>query len=214
MAKVAKTTTVEPVGIPKPDADTSIGRFKSKRAATLAGVETLPTALPHHRIADAKDFVRLHPNEDSYWSDVLCFVSVPIQGQNKDTLHLILEDLAMQYLSSAKIQRFRLALGAKPYGKFFLCHVPSENLENTFNQTALVGCAKAKQYWVEVTSRLKEGVDGYHIGCAQNQDAFPDPKWPSQSLFKLIEVTFAGRMIESADHPALLRLIGAKQVLG
>jgi hypothetical protein len=125
-----------------------------------------------------------------------------------------LEDLAMQYLPSAKIQRFRLALATTPYDRFFLCHVPSENLDNSFNQTALDGCTKGKQYWVEVTSRRKEGVDGYKVGYAQNQDAFPDPKWPSQSLFKLIEITFAGRMIESVDHPALLRLIGAKQVLG
>ena len=34
---------------------------------------------------------------------------------------------------------------------------------------------------------------------------------PEQSLAELINVTFAGRMIESEDHPGLLRLIGARQ---
>jgi hypothetical protein len=57
---------VDPISIPQPEtADTSINRFQSKRAATLAGVETLPTAYPHYRIAEANDFVRLHPNEDT-----------------------------------------------------------------------------------------------------------------------------------------------------
>jgi hypothetical protein len=211
MAEIAKTETVN---IPRPEnGDTSIGRFKSKRAATLAGVETLPTALPHHRIADAKDFVRLHPDE-AYWSDELCFVSVPIQGQKKDTLHLILEDLAMRYLPSARIQRFRLALATKPYDRFFLRHIPSQNLDNKFNETALKGCTQAKEFWTEVTSRKGEGVDGYVATFARDQDSFPEPKWLTQSLDELINITFAGCMIERADHPALLRLIGARQVLG
>jgi hypothetical protein len=38
-------------------------------------------------------------------------------------------------------------------------------------------------------------------------------KWPKQSLLALIEKTFAGRIIDTKDHPALLRLIGAKQKL-
>ena len=51
----------------------------------------------------------------------------------------------------------------------------------------------------------------YKVDRAQDPDAFPAPKWPSQSLGDLIGKTFAGRMIEDEDHPGLLRLIGAKQ---
>jgi hypothetical protein len=55
-----------------------LDRFKSKRGAKGAGVETLLAALPHHKVSEAKDFVRLHPNEEDYWSDgieqPLCFV--------------------------------------------------------------------------------------------------------------------------------------------
>ena len=104
----------EAISIPKP-ATFDLDRFKSKRAAAGADVETLQTALPHHTIAQAKDFVRLHPDEENYWSPELCFVNVPIKGQKRDTLHLIDEDLAMRYLPSGKIQRFRLALATKPY---------------------------------------------------------------------------------------------------
>jgi hypothetical protein len=48
---------------------------------------------------------------------------------------------------------------------------------------------------------------------ARHHDAFPEPKWPTQTLDELIEKTFAGRMVDREDHPALLRLVGAKQVL-
>ena len=119
----ASETEATATTITKPGAFT-LDRFKTKRAAAIANVETLLTALPHYSIAQAKDFVRLHPNEDEYWSPELCFVNVPIKGQKNDTLHLIDEELAVRHLPSAKIQRFRLALATKPYDIFFLCPRP------------------------------------------------------------------------------------------
>jgi hypothetical protein len=214
MAKNPKLVEVPPAeAIAKPEGF-SLDKFKSKRAAAIANVETLQTGLPHHSISQAKDFVRLHPNEESYWSFELCFVSVPIKGQKKDTLHLIEEDLAMQYLSSGKIQRFRLALASKPFDVFFLCHVPTQNTDNEWNMSNIAACAVAKTMWVQATSRREENVDGYKVDYAREQDAFPDPKWLTQPLGELIEKTFTGRMIDREDHPALLRLTGARQVLG
>src|SRR5262249_37590152 len=55
------------VAIPKPGGF-DLNKFRSKRSAAIAGVETLQTALPVHRLAEAKDFVRLHRDEDEYWS--------------------------------------------------------------------------------------------------------------------------------------------------
>ena len=147
----------------------------------------------------------------AYWSAELCFVNVPIKGQKNDTLHLIVEDLALRFLPSAKVQRFRLALAAKPLDVFFLCHVPSRNLDNAWNATNLQGCEQARQFWTQATSRKEEGVESYKIDTARDLDAFPVPKWPTQSLTNLIEVTFTGRLIDVDNHPGLLRLIGAKQ---
>src|SRR5262245_7323827 len=189
----------------------SLDKFKSKHAAALANVETLLTALPHHSISQAKDFVRLHPDETNYWSPELCFVNVPIKGQRRDTLHLIDEELAMRYLPPARILRFRLALATKPNDVFFLCHVPSQNLDNNWNASNQQACEQAKTLWVQATSRKEEGVEAYKIDIARDPDAFPAPKWPTQTLDEIIGRTFEGRMIETEDHPGLLRLIGAKQ---
>jgi len=199
----------EALSVPKPDTF-SLNKFKSKRAAAIANVETLLTALPHHSISEAKDFVRLHPDEEKYWSPELCFVNVPIKGQ-RDTLHLIDEELAMRYLPSAKILRFRLALATKPGDVFFLCHVPSRNTDNPWNASNLQACEQAKTLWIQATSRKEEGVEAYKIDVARDADAFPAPKWPTQTLEEIIGRTFEGRRIETADHPGLLRLIGAKQ---
>jgi hypothetical protein len=188
-------------------------KFRSKRSPTIAGVTTLLTALPVLRIADANDFVRLHPSEEDYWSPELCFVSVPIHGEKRDMLHLIDEELAMQYLPAKKIKRHRLALASKPNDNFILCIVPSQNLDNSWNATALQGCQQATTQWVQVSSRKDEGVEGYKIDRARDSDAFPEPKWPSRTLEDLIEITFRSVTIETDDHPALLRLIGARQNL-
>jgi hypothetical protein len=200
----------EPITIAKPG-EFSLDKFKSKRAATIVGVETLLTALPVHNMKEANDYVRLHPNEAEYWSPEFCFVTVPIKGQKRDTLHLIDEELAMRYLPGGRIQRYRLALATKPHDRFFLCQVPSQNLDNSWNATSLKACNTAKTHWVQAISRKPEGVDEYLIQYAENQDAFPEPAWSTQKLEKLIVVTFAGRMIENENHPGLLRLRGARQ---
>jgi len=198
------------ISVPKPK-KFGTDKFKSKRAAAMANVETLLTALPHHSISQAKDFVRLHPDEEKYWSPELCFVNVPVKGEKRDTLHLIDEELAMRYLPPARILRFRLALATKPNDVFFLCHVPSQNLDNNWNASNQQACEQAKTLWVQATSRKEEGVEAYKIDIARDPDAFPAPKWPTQTLDEIIGRTFEGRMIETEDHPGLLRLIGAKQ---
>jgi hypothetical protein len=198
------------IQVPKPG-EFSLNKFKSTQDSNIANVETLLTALPHHSISQAKDFVRLHEDESKSWSPELCFVNVPVKGQKQDTLHLIDEAIAVQYLESARIQRFRLALATKPYDVFFLCHVPTRNLGNTWNETNLQGCEQAKTLWVQVTSRKEEGVEKYKITLSRDPDAFPPPKWPKQSLDEIIYRTFIGHMIDTKDHPGLLRLIGAKQ---
>ena len=202
----------EPMQIPKPN-KSKLDLCKSTLDPNISGVETLLTALPHHRIADANDWSRLHPDEANYWSSEYCFVQVPIKGQKGNMLHLIFEHLAVRHLESKKIQRFRLALATKPHDAFFLCHVPTRNLDNSWNETSLKACLQAKAKWTQATSQKAEGKESYKISFARDQDAFPEPSWPRQSLVELIDATFAGCLIDSDDHPGLLRLIGGRQSL-
>jgi hypothetical protein len=196
-------------GIAKPKGF-SLDKFKSKRAAA-ANVETLLGALPHHSISQAKDFVKLHPDEEEYWTSELCFVNVPIKGVKRDTLHLIDEDLALQYLQKGRIIRHRLALATKPFDIFFLAHIPSQNLDNDWNVSNLRACEQAKSRWVQATSLKSEGIERYEIEYALTEDGFPEPKWPKQTLEVLINATFSGRMIEDVNHPAMIRLRGGRQ---
>jgi hypothetical protein len=187
-------------------------KFRSKRGAAIANVATLQQALPIMKAGDVDDFFRIHPSDD-YRTWELCFVSVPIKGDRHDSLHLINEDLAMMHLASKQIKRFALCLASKPHDVFFLCVVPTQNIDNSYNRTALRAIEEGRQKWLQALSRRDEGVDEYQIKYARDNDAFPEPKWPKQSIWELVEITFNGRTIERPDDPALLRLCGAKQQL-
>jgi hypothetical protein len=199
--------------IVKPSNDPLLEKLKSKRPPTIAGVDTNSESYPLLRMVEANDYLRLHPDEEYYWSPELCFVKVPIKGQSKDLLHCIDEDIAVANVSSGKILRFRLALATKPHDVFFLCQLPTQNLDNSWNESVLKAAEQAKRQWIEVTSRKAEGKDYYKVDTARDADAFPEPNWPSQSLGVIIINAFTGRYIDRDDHPALLRLVGAKQRL-
>jgi len=126
-AKADEPITEQPVSIEKPKGG-GLSRFKTSKPAS-GRVEKLMTALPHGKLSDAKDYARLHPSEEDYWSEEYFFVAVPVQGQKDAVLHLIAANLAEQ-LPPGRTQRFRLALASKPYDVFFLAHVPSQNLDN------------------------------------------------------------------------------------
>jgi hypothetical protein len=213
------TTPEEKVSIPKPEEtpkESRLAKFKSSNL-TPEKIAAAVTGLPHHPLADAKDFTRLHPDEENYWSTEYCFVNVPVQGQKKETLHLIVSDLAAQ-LSPGRVQKFRLALATKPYDVHFLAHVPSQNLDNPWNETNLQGCEAAKRLWTMLTSLKSIGQEKYKIDHSKDEvekrgAPFPEPKWPEQTLDELIEATFAGRMILDEAHPAWLRLVGSAQKL-
>ena len=112
-----------------PSAEELMAKFKAKKPSNISSVKTLLSALPVLRIGEVGDWTRLHPSEDEFWSDELCFVDIPIAGDSKHTeTHLIDEELALRYLSGKKIKRHRLALASKPHDIFFLCIVPSRTL--------------------------------------------------------------------------------------
>ncbi len=202
---------------PRPPVNNTASSFPATPLSSSIGDKqhgyTAPEVLSILKVGDTNDFVRLHPNEDEYWSDEMCFVSVPIKGEKKDRLHIIDEELALRYLPNKKIRRFRLALATKPYDAWFLCMVPSVHLDNQWNNDALKACHQATTHWIQVSSRKEEspGREGYKIDKAKDVDAFPEPKWPSQTLEELIELSFNGAMIETEDDPSLHRLIGARQ---
>jgi hypothetical protein len=198
--------------IEKPDdATAALSKFKSKRSGKPSATMKMDK-LEVRRLAESKDYIRLSPLPQ-HWSEELCFVSVPVDGADP-ILHLIIDDLAEMYLSEKDVERFRVALasGAVP-GSWFLCKVPSQNLTNGFNSSALEGCLEAKRRWLKAVSQKSKGLERYSIKYAEDQDFAPTPDFaPMPNVYEILFARFAGLTIEVPDAPALLRLRGKKQV--
>jgi hypothetical protein len=215
ISQVIPAEVIEPELMPveKPDAATAaLSKFKSKRSGKPSATVKMDK-LDIRRLGECKDYVRLSPLSH-HWSDELCFAPVPVDGADP-ILHLILDDLAEMYLSDKDVQRFRVALacGAVP-GSWFLSVVPSQNLTNGYNATALEGCEEAKHKWLKAVSLKQKGKERYEIKYAEDQDfaRMPDFGSMTSNVYEILYARFAGLMIETPDHPGLLRLRGAKQV--
>ena len=117
----------------------------------------------------------------------------------------------MRYLPSGEILRFRLALATKPHDVFFLCHVPTRNLDNTWNESNLQACEQAKTH-----------VDAGDQPQGRGRRGLQDRRCPRPGRLSRTEVADAiARRADRQDlrrphdrarrPPGLLRLIGAKQ---
>ena len=193
-----------PMSIPKPS-KSQLDMFKSTRDPSIAGVETLLTALPHHNMSEAKDWVRLHPDEENYWSPELCFVH---RADQRAKTRPAASD---QRRSGQALPRQRsdpaLSLGAGDQSRTtssfsVTCRRRTSTTPGTTPACGLACRPRAK--WAQATSRKGENAEGYQITYAKDQDSFPEPNWPKQTLDELILVTFNGRMIDQrrSSRPA------------
>ncbi len=198
-------------GIAKPS-KFSLADFRTEQNPKATGIEPTCPALPMMRLADVKDFFVLHPH-DSYWSNEVALIQVPTKGSTESTQHLILDGIVKKYSDQlqARVKYCQIVLGAKPDNVFFLGLIPTRNLDNTFNASAIRAAVQAKSgIWTTVTSRKSEGHDDYFIGKAQEGGAFLETKWPTFSLDEIVEVTVGDKFITTDEHSSLDRLLGRR----
>jgi hypothetical protein len=205
-----------PTPIAKPEAF-DLDEFKSTHGDGMPGVDIKPSALDVLKVSQVGDYLRTSPYEDKHWSYPLCFVDVPIDGVRDAVKHMITARLADQFLKPKQIKRVRLVLATKPEpGSFFLVEYPCVNMDNEYNRTAAAGLIKCKTSW-EMVSTLKDKRTGngrYHFEAAIHQDFGDPPVWLDQTINELILITYEGRLIRTAEDPALLRLRGMRQPIG
>jgi hypothetical protein len=73
-----------------------------------------------------------------------------------------------------------------------------------WNESALQAAKKAEDAWIRVVSNGTLGA--YDVYEASGN--FPDPEWPELSLEQILQIAFRGRVIDSLEHPVVLRLRG------
>ena len=179
-----------------------LDKFKSKRAAGDGERRDPANGAPGSSHFGGQRLRPAAPRRRRLLVDELCFVNVPIKGQKRDTLHLIDEDLAMRIPAVGTRPALPLGAGDEAVRRVLpVQRADAEHRQLLECQQPAWPASRPKTRGRRLTSRKDEGVEGYKIDFARDQDAFPKPKWPTQSLDELIEVTFAGRMIDHERSP-------------
>lgn len=76
--------------------------------------------------------------------------------------------------------------------------------DSPWAESMRVALAEGKKRWVRVVAN--QALGAYDLFVAPSE--LSDPEWPKYSMGELLKAGFSGRIIDSADHPVLIRLRG------
>ena len=144
-------------------------------------------------------FCRVHPSDDYKFR---CLV---VDDKDNGETYLAVPNMASQLGSLATPKTIRLAVDnagtPKLIGEPDLDPSGRRNLWQSSYKDAI---KQAENDWVRVQANMAAGQ--YEITPSMSDLGFP--RWPKQSMDELINDAFAGRIIDSPDHPYIRQIQG------
>ncbi len=144
-------------------------------------------------------FCRVHP------SDEYKFRCLVVDDKDNGETYLAAPNMASQLGSLATPKTIRLAVDnagtPKLIGEPDLDPSGRRNLWQSSYKDAI---KQAENDWVRVQANMAAGQ--YEITPSMSDLGFP--RWPKQSMDELINDAFAGRIIDSPDHPYIRQIQG------
>jgi len=165
----------------------------------MAPVKKVITHVPVRR-PSRQTFFRIHPDED----------------QSLKTMVLEFEEHQETYIVHPSVYRWVagvavakvLFLGITRSSDLFILPVRLPDPDGRWepwSKSLMAGAEIAKHKWVKIVSNRGQGV--YETFEAEGN--IPEPDWPDDVTFNdLITIAFEDRVIDTPDHPVLLKLKG------
>jgi hypothetical protein len=145
-------------------------------------------------------FFRIHPDEN--WK-LQTFV---LEFEEHQETYIVTRKV-VAYVSQVAVLKVIYA-GITRSGDLFLCPVglPDANGKwNSWTKSLRAAMEIAKHKWVKIVSN--RGAGKYETFEAEGD--IPEPEWPDDVTFEdLIDIAFEDRIIDTPDHPVLLKLRG------
>jgi hypothetical protein len=167
--------------------------------AANGGAEKLLLVL-HVQKPNKQSFVRVHPGPEFSIQIAL------LELKEEREFYAVAPSVAEQL--PGEVRAVEICLAMTQQGTAFLWPVPLPSTDrkgNSWNVTARAGADLAKTKWVRLTANMSAQCYDVHVA----QAATADPVWPDKSLGDLLKIAFGnGRLIDSLDHPVILRLLG------
>ena len=80
----------------------------------------------------------------------------------------------------------------------------ADGYDNEWWQSARIVAERAEDAWLRIVSNRESRSYDAYIATAD----FGEPQIPEQSFNELLRIAFAGKIIDSLDHPVVQRLLG------
>ena len=171
----------------------------SQDFASAAGVKQVLATIPVRK-PNRQDFVRVHPSEEYQLTTVV------IELKDERESYLVVPGLHGELAGEVVPVTLFLAVNRQGVMFFWACKLPDPSGRvNAWHESALEAAHLARDGWVRVTADMSLGA--YRI--FQATGGLPEPEWPEESLGELLKIAFkGGKLIDSVDHPVLMRLRG------
>lgn len=172
-------------------------RLPVNYGATL-GVQKLLTAVPVGK-PRSSEFFRAH-RDDSMTFGAMVF-------EKKESRETYLIDLNVAQLINELVRPVKLHAVIDRQDNLRLIPLPLPPLNgnlNPWHESLAIAIEHAKEKWIRLSANM--GLGRYEVFEATAD--LPEPTWPSHNIEKLVQVAFAGKIINSPDHPIVQLLLG------
>jgi hypothetical protein len=169
---------------------------------TTPGLKVLRTIIPVRR-PGKQEFFRVNP-EPAYRLAAAILVD---DTEDKET-YLLMGGIHHQLPGEFRLVNLRLTLSIQDVLAIWPVVIPGYNGEspNSWHLSAENAASIAEKQWVRM--RSVKALGGYQITVADGAFAKKNPEWPTEPFSELLKTAFAGKYIDSLQHPLLQRLFG------
>ena len=158
----------------------------------------LPTKPSFGKLSNQR-FSRVHPGEEYKFP-----INV-VEDKESGEEYLATPDMAPHLGRMAQPRILRLAVDNAGTPKLIAQPIIDQSAKTTlWTTTMLEAIERAENEWVRIESNM-ESQQYFVIVAAAD---LGEPSWPNQSMDKLIEAVFLGRIISHEDHPLIQQLQG------
>jgi hypothetical protein len=127
------------------------------------------------------------------------------EDKAENTFHLVSPEVADVLGNLVRGMTLHLAIDRANNPFLIPVPLPDDNGQrNSWPQSLLGAIEHARERWVRIESDKSAGVYQVH----EAQGSLEEPKWPELSLEELVNIAFAGRVINDLEHPKVQSALG------
>jgi hypothetical protein len=164
-----------------------------------AGVKKALTMIPIRR-PDRQWFIRTHPDP------AMRFETALLEFREEREVFAVVSSVRADLPGELVPVSLHLSITRTGTVFFWPVRLPREDGRALqWHESARIAAEMASRVWVRVVANMTLGA--YEV--FQATATLPEPEWPTLRLEELLAIAFKGKVISSADHPAVKRLMGS-----